>query len=87
MSVDPIIRGKGVATKLMMACEDWARSKGCKSMGLWTVNPVASNFYVKRMGYQHSAEQFYIHNYWLARQFVPPVVKYTKSLVPGEAKP
>ena len=81
MSVDPSARGKGIATKLMTACESWARQNGCKSMGLWTVNPVAANFYVKRMGYQ-PAEQFYFFDFWLAKQFIPPAVKYTKSLFP-----
>jgi GNAT superfamily N-acetyltransferase len=79
MSVDDNYRGYGIATKLMSASEDWARTHGCTRMGLWTINPVAANFYVKRMQYK-KADEFYFTDNWFRKLFIPPVAKYEKPL-------
>ncbi len=79
MTVDENYRGHGIATKLMAACENWSLGKRCTRMGLWTVNPVAANFYIHRMGYK-KADQFYIMKNSLAKLVVPPVIKYEKTI-------
>jgi ribosomal protein S18 acetylase RimI-like enzyme len=79
MSVDETCRGHGIATRLMDACEDWARAKRCTRMGLMTINPVAARFYIDRMGYG-KAGQFHIIKIPLAKLLVPPVVRYEKAL-------
>lgn len=79
MSVDATARGRGVATKLVTACEDWSRAAGRHKMGLYTINPVAADFYVKRMGY-HTTDHFHPVNNRVAKWIVPPVYKYEKSL-------
>jgi ribosomal protein S18 acetylase RimI-like enzyme len=80
MSVDEKYRGYGIGTKLMSACEGWSRAHGCTRMGLWTINPVAASFYINRMGYKKTTEEFYIVNNWFAKLVVPPVIKYEKPL-------
>ena len=79
MSVDETCRGKGIATKLMTECETWAKQRNCTSMGLWTVNPVAANFYMKRMNYI-KGEEYQIVTNWFAQQVIPPSIQYTKQL-------
>jgi ribosomal protein S18 acetylase RimI-like enzyme len=79
MSVDDNYRGYGIATKLMSASEDWARIHGCSKMGLWTINPVAANFYMKRMQYTKTDEHYFTDN-WFLKLFVPPSAKYEKPL-------
>jgi ribosomal protein S18 acetylase RimI-like enzyme len=80
MSVDEKHRGRGVATKLMEACEDFARTElKCTRMGLWTLNPVAANFYMKRMGYRKE-DYAYVEDHWIAKLFIPPVFRYEKDL-------
>jgi GNAT superfamily N-acetyltransferase len=79
MSVDDNYRGYGIGTKLMSASEDWAQTHGCTRMGLWTINPVAANFYMKRMEYEKTEEHYFTDN-WFRKLFVPPSAKYEKSL-------
>jgi GNAT superfamily N-acetyltransferase len=79
MSVDENYRGHGIAAKLMAACEDWSREKGCTRMGLFTINPVAANFYVHRMGYKR-ADHFYIIKNSIAKLVIPPVIRYEKAI-------
>lgn len=80
MSVDETHRGKGVATKLMEECERFAKSDlHCKRMGLWTLNPIAANFYVKRMGYRKEDYAYVVDN-WVAKLFIPPAFRYEKDL-------
>ena len=80
MSVDESHRGKGVATKLMEECERYAKNDlQCKRMGLWTLNPVASKFYMNRMGYRKE-DYAYVIDSWFAKLFVPPAFRYEKDL-------
>jgi GNAT superfamily N-acetyltransferase len=79
MSIDDNYRGLGIATKLMSASEDWAKTHGCTKMGLWTINPIAANFYMKRMQYQKTEEHYFTDN-WFRKLFVPPSCKYEKPL-------
>lgn len=79
MSVDENFRGHGTATELMAACENWSREAGCTKMGLYTINPVAANFYVKRMGYK-AVDHFHVFNSAIAKLLVPPVGKYEKAI-------
>jgi ribosomal protein S18 acetylase RimI-like enzyme len=79
MSVDDNYQGHGIATKLMSASEDWARTHGCTRMGLFTINPVAANFYMKRMQYKKT-DEFYFTDNWFRKLFVPPSSKYEKPL-------
>ena len=80
MSVDESHRGKGVATKLMEECERYAKNDlQCKRMGLWTLNPVASKFYMNRMGYRKEDYAYVIDNRF-AKLFVPPAFRYEKDL-------
>lgn len=79
MSVDENYQRYGIATQLMVACEHWSREKRCTKIELWTINPIAANFYVRRMGYT-KADHIHIIENWLAKQILPPVVKYTKNI-------
>ena len=79
MSVDENYQGHGIATELVAVCEDWSRLAGCNKMGLYTINPVASNFYVNRMGYK-SVDHFHVFKSVIAKLVVPPVHKYEKSI-------
>ena len=80
MSVDEAQRGKGVATKLMQECERFAKNDlQCKRMGLWTLNPVAANFYMNRMGYRKE-DYAYVIDHWVAKLFIPPAFRYEKEL-------
>jgi GNAT superfamily N-acetyltransferase len=72
-------RGHGIATKLMSASEDWARKHGCTKIGLWPINPIAANFYMKRMQYKKTEEHYFTDN-WFRKLFVPPAAKYEKLL-------
>lgn len=79
MSVDPVSRGHGIATKLMDACEGWARQNGCKKMGLFTINPVAAKFYVDRMGYK-AVDHFHMKDNAIAKRLIKPVFRYEKRI-------
>jgi ribosomal protein S18 acetylase RimI-like enzyme len=80
MSVDESHRGQGIATKLMEACEEYAKTQlECKRMGMWTLNPVAANFYMNRMGYRKE-DYMYISDNWVAKLFIPPAFRYEKEL-------
>lgn len=80
MSVDESQRGKGVATKLMEECENFAKNElQCQRVGLWTLNPVAANFYMNRMGYRKE-DYAYVSDACIAKLFVPPVFRYEKNL-------
>ena len=80
MSVDESYRGKGVATMLMRECEKFAKNElKCTRMGLWTLNPVAANFYTKRMGYRKE-DYVYVVDNWVAKLFVRPAFRYEKDL-------
>jgi hypothetical protein len=65
--------------KLMSASEDWARKHGCTKIGLWPINPIAANFYMKRMQYKKTEEHYFTDN-WFRKLFVPPAAKYEKLL-------
>ena len=80
MSVDESHRGQGIATKLMETCEEYAKTQlECKRMGMWTLNPVAANFYMNRMGYRKE-DYMYISDNWVAKLFIPPAFRYEKEL-------
>jgi|GEM_PF-6515297 GNAT superfamily N-acetyltransferase len=79
MSVDESYRGYGTATALMAACETWSRKAGCTKMGLFTINPVAANFYVNRMGYT-AVDHFHVAKTAFSKLVVPPVFQYEKAL-------
>lgn len=80
MSVDESQRGKGIATMLMQECERFAKDDlQCKRIGLWTLNPVAANFYTSRMGYRRE-DYAYVSDSWLAKLFIPPAFTYEKDL-------
>ena len=79
MSVDENYQGHGIATALIATCEDWSRQAGCTKMGLYTINPVAANFYVKRMGYE-SVDHFHVFESVIAKLIIPPVHKYEKPI-------
>jgi GNAT superfamily N-acetyltransferase len=49
--VDQIVQRRGLGHTLMQATDDYARTTlNCKIMGLWTGNPIAADFYVKKAG-------------------------------------
>lgn len=79
MSVDEGFRGHGIASKLMAACETWARDHECTTMGLMTINPVAANFYVSRMGYTR-VSHFHVIKTRLVRRLINPVGKFEKTI-------
>jgi GNAT superfamily N-acetyltransferase len=51
--ISPACRGRGVGSVLLGACENWAKTRGCKSLKIETqnINTVACKFYAKH-GYQ-----------------------------------
>lgn len=52
MSVSPNVRRKGLGQKLMQSAESIAKNEySCASLGLWTGNPVAAQFYCKKCGF------------------------------------
>mmetsp|Transcript_13200 Transcript_13200/g.19216 ORF Transcript_13200/g.19216 Transcript_13200/m.19216 type:complete len:187 (+) Transcript_13200:186-746(+) len=51
LSVSEAYRGQGVAEKLMLEAEKWAKENQCHSMTLNTMNPIASKFYIHKMKY------------------------------------
>jgi hypothetical protein len=55
-------------TKLMNTCEGWSRAHGCTTAG----------FYINRMGYKKTTEDFSSVNNWFAKLVIPPVMKYEK---------
>ena len=80
MSVDESYRGKSIATMLMKECEKFAKDElKCTRMGLWTLNPVAAKFYMKRMGYRKE-DYVYVMDNWVAKLFVRPAFRYEKEL-------
>lgn len=79
MSVDEKYQGHGIATKLMATCEDWSRKVGCTKMGLYTINPVAANFYVNRIEYR-SVDHFHVFKNVIVKLVIPPVHRYEKSI-------
>lgn len=81
MSVDESHRGRGVATQLMNASEEYARAElGCAKVTLLTVNPIAINFYMNRRGYRRAELCHHIIDNWIGRLLFPPVYRYEKHL-------
>lgn len=65
IAVDETTRGKGIGTKLIIAAESWAKSKGCTEMRVVTqqANLKACKFYEKH-GYQLMKKE-YVYHIWL----------------------
>jgi len=61
LSVDGSSRRRGVGKSLMDTAEAWAKQHGGKRMQLVTGNPVASEFYVKKCGYE---KRMYGMSWW-----------------------
>lgn len=79
MSVDEAYRGHGIASRLMAACEAWAKDHDCTKMGLMTINPAAANFYVARMGYTR-VRHFHVLKNPLLRRLIAPVGIFEKTI-------
>lgn len=56
--VDQLVRSQGIGRQLLERAEEWAREKGCRTIGLRTnvVRDRAHAFY-ERHGYQHTKTQ------------------------------
>jgi GNAT superfamily N-acetyltransferase len=39
LAVDPALQRRGIGQRLLQACEDWARQRGCTALGLDTAEP------------------------------------------------
>ena len=61
LSVSDSFRRKGIAEKLMLRAEEWAREKQCDTMTLITANPIASRFYTTKMHYSCGIMSFRYH--------------------------
>jgi GNAT superfamily N-acetyltransferase len=53
MSVSAQARGKSVGSRLMQACEEWAKRRvvGVEAIRLYTGNPIAASFYMNKAGF------------------------------------
>jgi GNAT superfamily N-acetyltransferase len=56
-AVDPDVQGTGLGARLMQACEDWARSRGCRALALDTAVPATQlRQRYQRAGFRDVAE-------------------------------
>lgn len=79
MSVSPSVRRKGLGHKLMQSAESIAKTEyECTSMGLWTGNVVAAQFYCKKCGFRILEGQ---ENWYDFLNPFPVPLKYVKDSI------
>lgn len=61
LSVDPVMQGTGLGTKLLEYCENYIRERGGKQVVLFTNSQKNLNFYLKR-GYELFDERVFEYN-------------------------